>query len=423
MAALTSMPGREAEAFATLAGYVKSGEERDAAVRALRNVPRAHWPRDQARPLIDAVARYVEKLPDRQRAEPGALDALQLANDLTFLLPVAEAKQVRARLGELGVNVVLLRAVPHKMVYDRSNVYVEAGKPVVLVFDNTDIMPHNVVIGMPNSLTELGQAADLLATNPNAQATHYVPKHPKVLHHTRLLQPREVERLHFTAPKVPGEYVYVCTFPGHWRLMFGTLHVVPKLSDVPEDLLQPPTVVEARPFVKNWSYDELAADLDRMGTGRSFKSGRELFKAASCVQCHRTGGDPEGGIVGPDLAETAKKVAGGKLTRAELLREVIDPSKVIHEQYKSWIIVTGKGDLVTGVIVGKDGKKLRVVANPLAKPVEVDEDDIESKEPAKVSMMPQGLLVTLDREEIMDLLAYVAAGGDARHPAFTRRED
>jgi putative heme-binding domain-containing protein len=308
------------------------------------------------------------------------------------------------------------------MVYDRNRFYVEAGKPVALVLENADIMPHNLVVCRPGTLTDVGMAADVMGTDPNAFKRQFVPSTPKVLHHTRLLQPQEVERLRFVAPKEPGEYPYVCTFPGHWRVMYGTMHVVPKLSDVPLEDLQPPTVVVvSRPFVRNWSFADLAGDLAKLERGRSFRRGKELFTAASCVQCHKVRGEGTG-VVGPDLVEIPAKLAdkAKKYTHADLLWDVLEPSKVINEKYRTWIIVTTKGELVTGVITAQDGKKLTVTTNPLAKPVVLSHDDIESKEPAKVSMMPQGLLVTLSREEVLDLLAYVAAGGDRQHPAFRK---
>src|SRR5262249_46752049 len=158
--------GHEAEVFTELAKFVRQGTDRDAAVRAVRRVPRSAWPKDQVRPLLDSVLAYMSKLPAGERAEPAGLDALQLGNDLASLLPADEARQVRQRLGELGVNVVLIRTVPHKMAYDRTKFYAEAGKPVVVVLENTDIMPHNLLIAAPGALTEVGMAADLMATSP-----------------------------------------------------------------------------------------------------------------------------------------------------------------------------------------------------------------------------------------------------------------
>jgi azurin len=55
---------------------------------------------------------------------------------------------------------------------------------------------------------------------------HYVPNIPEVLFHTRLVNPQETVKLQFTAPQQPGDYPYVCTFPGHWSLMNGVMKVV-----------------------------------------------------------------------------------------------------------------------------------------------------------------------------------------------------
>jgi putative heme-binding domain-containing protein len=420
LSAVTFIEGHDAKTFATLTDFIRKGDLRDAAVKAIRGIPRERWPAAQVRPLLHTLLAYLAKLPEKERTEPAVLDALQLGNDLTTLLPLKESKAFRSRLGDLGVSVVLVRAVPHRMAFDRTRFYVEAGKPVVLVFDNTDIMPHNLLITAPGAMAEVGMAAEVLATNPNAFALNFVPKGPKVLQATRLLQPRELERLQFVAPKAPGEYPYVCTFPGHWRVMHGTMHVVPKLADVPPEELNPLVAdVKARPFVRNWTVDELLPELGDLHRGRSFARGKALFTAASCVQCHKLG--KEGGVIGPDLAEIYKKLADKKYTHADLLRDVIEPSRVINEKFKTWVIETGKGELVTGVIIAEDRNVLKIVTNPALPPRELAVDDVAEKRESKISLMPQGLLVTLDRDEILDLLAYIASGGDPEHPAFIRR--
>jgi azurin len=55
---------------------------------------------------------------------------------------------------------------------------------------------------------------------------HYVPDIPQVLFHTRLVNPQETVKLEFVAPDKPGDYPYVCTFPGHWSIMNGVMKVV-----------------------------------------------------------------------------------------------------------------------------------------------------------------------------------------------------
>src|SRR5260370_3907841 len=200
MNAITSIPGHEAETFKTLAGFIVNGDGRDAAVRAVRRIPRSLWPHEQIRPLLSAIMIHVSSLSAEARTEPAGLDALQLGKDLASLLPAKESKDVLAKLGELGVNVVLVRTVPHKMVYDRTKIYVEAGTPAVIVLENADIMPHNLLIGAPGSLVEIGLAAEKMATQPDPLAKAFIPATPKVLHATPIAPPPENGRRTFTAP-------------------------------------------------------------------------------------------------------------------------------------------------------------------------------------------------------------------------------
>ncbi|HEY8549978.1 MAG TPA: plastocyanin/azurin family copper-binding protein, partial [Vicinamibacterales bacterium] len=67
-------------------------------------------------------------------------------------------------------------------------------------------------------------------TGPSAAAQHYVPEIPQVLVATRLVEPGQTVTLQFRAPSQPGQYPYVCTFPGHWRLMNGVLTITPRGS-------------------------------------------------------------------------------------------------------------------------------------------------------------------------------------------------
>jgi hypothetical protein len=67
-----------------------------------------------------------------------------------------------------------------------------------------------------------------LPTDPEAKP--YVPDTPLVLHATRLLSEGETVRLNVMAPAKPGEYPFVCTFPGHWVRMYGVMLVVEDLE-------------------------------------------------------------------------------------------------------------------------------------------------------------------------------------------------
>ena len=102
---------------------------------------------------------------------------------------------------------------------------VKAGQKVILNFENPDFMQHNFVLIKPGSMNKVGAAADALARDPDGAQKQYVPRIPEVLYFTKLLTPDDEVTLEFTAPSQPGDYPYVCTFPGHWRIMNGILRV------------------------------------------------------------------------------------------------------------------------------------------------------------------------------------------------------
>lgn len=112
------------------------------------------------------------------------------------------------------------------MKYDISEFVVEAGKPVKIIFENPDFMQHNLLITQPGKLEVVGAAADKLATTPEGAEKDYIPEIPEVLFSTPLVDPEKTVELSFIAPEQPGAYPFVCTFPGHWRIMQGVMKVV-----------------------------------------------------------------------------------------------------------------------------------------------------------------------------------------------------
>lgn len=119
-----------------------------------------------------------------------------------------------------------IKAVKDIMQYDKKSFTVPAGKRITLVFENPDGMQHNLLIIQPGSLEIVGKAADDMLRSSEAYEKQYIPSIPEVLHHTPLVNPGESFTLEFTAPTEPGDYPYVCTFPGHWRGMNGIMRVV-----------------------------------------------------------------------------------------------------------------------------------------------------------------------------------------------------
>ena len=113
------------------------------------------------------------------------------------------------------------------MKYNKAAFSVVSGKPTKIIFVNDDVMPHNLLLAAPGSLNDLGAAADKMAADPKGFDKHFIPEDKRVLWATKLLQPGQTAELSFIAPK-PGAYPYICTFPLHWKLMNGVMHVVPE---------------------------------------------------------------------------------------------------------------------------------------------------------------------------------------------------
>jgi azurin len=124
-----------------------------------------------------------------------------------------------------GTTVIKLGVIPHEMKFNKATFTVKAGTQVTIDFENPDFMQHNLVIGQKGSKEIIGKAADELARAPKGAEQNYVPKIPEVIIATRLVDPEGRESIVFTAPTEPGEYPFVCTVPGHWRLMNGIMIV------------------------------------------------------------------------------------------------------------------------------------------------------------------------------------------------------
>ena len=119
---------------------------------------------------------------------------------------------------------VRIGTIVEKMRFDLQEFEVKAGKKIELTFDNPDFLPHNVVITQPKAADEVSMAA--IALGAEGFAKGYVPDHEKILIASKLLDHNQEEVLEFSAPTKPGDYEFVCTFPGHHLLMRGIMKVV-----------------------------------------------------------------------------------------------------------------------------------------------------------------------------------------------------
>ncbi len=114
---------------------------------------------------------------------------------------------------------------PGTMKFENADLSVKAGSKVILTFENPDVLQHNFVLTRIGKKDAVGALADAMLTDPEALKKQYVPESDDVIASTKLVNPAQSEVIEFTLPDEPGDYPYICTFPGHWRLMNGILKV------------------------------------------------------------------------------------------------------------------------------------------------------------------------------------------------------
>ena len=101
------------------------------------------------------------------------------------------------------------------------------------------------------------------------------------------------------------------------------------------------------------------------------------------------------------------------------MESIIDFSKVVSDQFQNYIVIKKDGDSETGRIIDETEDKVVVQPNPLSpERVEIKKSEIEERRPSKVSPMPEGLLNQFDKDEILDLLAYLESMGKEKGANF-----
>lgn len=103
--------------------------------------------------------------------------------------------------------------------------HVRAGEPLALTLKNPDVVPHNWALVKPGTLDRVGDLANRMIADPEAVLRHYIPGTSDVLVYTDVVPPSDEFTIYFHAPEQPGRYPYLCTFPGHWKVMNGEMIV------------------------------------------------------------------------------------------------------------------------------------------------------------------------------------------------------
>lgn len=247
VAALAALPFVPTEAperhFAALAKELQGGPARAMAARSLLQLPRSSWEPALAGAVAESVLAWAGGVPAEQRTQQDFLETVQCAEELAGLMPPADATRVRQQLRRLGVPVFVLHTLREQMRYDRTQIVVEVGKPFEIVLVNDDFMAHNLVVVKPGTSAEVGGASATMSPSQlDGQGRAYLPKSPHILAATGLVETGRRARLKVPAIASEGNHEFVCTVPGHWSLMRGTLVVT---KDVEAWLQQNPGGVPA----------------------------------------------------------------------------------------------------------------------------------------------------------------------------------
>jgi putative heme-binding domain-containing protein len=178
----------------------------------------------------------------------------------------------------------------------------------------------------------------------------------------------------------------------------------------------PRELLAARKPVKEWTLAELVPIVERGRNGqRDVERGRRLYGAVACAACHRF--RREGGGVGPDLTAVA-----GRFGVRDLLEALVEPSKVISDQYAAVSIATADGRSITGRVGNLSGDTLSVIEDMFdpGRATSVRRSEIEEMKMSDISPMPAGLLNSLTAEDVQDLVAYLFSRDDGNEQGSRR---
>lgn len=224
--ALVSTGQDQPAIFGTMARLITTGTERNAAAAAMAKLPRTAWAKDSGGQAAKSLVEWAKTVPATGRTAQEYVETVQVAKELAGLLGGDEASALRKTMRELSVSVYVVKTVREQLRFDTTRLVVEAGKPFELIFENDDMLPHNLLIIKPGTKEKVTLATmAMLPSVLDNRGRAYMPPGELVIDGTKMLEPGQKETLKLTAPTEPGELEFICTFPGHATVMQGQIVV------------------------------------------------------------------------------------------------------------------------------------------------------------------------------------------------------
>ena len=128
-----------------------------------------------------------------------------------------------------------------------------------------------------------------------------------------------------------------------------------------------------------------------------YDKGKMIFEK-SCASCHTMFG--KGGRIGPDLTGSDRKNLN------YLLENIVDPSASVAESYRSSVITLAEGRLITGTVISENEQTIEVQTKDAIETI--DRRSIDEIRKTKDSLMPEGLIDNLSKQEVADLFGFLS---------------
>lgn len=163
---------------------------------------------------------------------------------------------------------------------------------------------------------------------------------------------------------------------------------------------QGPALYDATPTEDHhYTLKQLVAEVVQAGLVKtaSPERGKVVLEKAKCLTCHKLGDQGQG--LGPDLTTVSSR-----FRPEEILESIVEPSKVISDQYKAVTVATTDGQVFNGMPTAGPADKLVLLLSD-GTTTTIPKTDVEAQKDSTTSVMPDGLINTLSLQEIADLLA------------------
>ena len=120
-----------------------------------------------------------------------------------------------------------------------------------------------------------------------------------------------------------------------------------------------------------------------------------------CRNCHQVG--EQGKALGPDLTHIGKRYSP-----AEILENILEPSKKSDPKYQTWLIQTDDGRVQSGLLTARSDQQV-TLRDATGKDIKFATDKIELMVAQKKSLMPELQLRDLTAQDAADLLAWLSS--------------